>query len=79
MPLDIQIDPAQPAWPDVQGAEHGMIERIVYLNDATVEGNAAVALLIRLPDGRFVIGQTTYRLFNTAARSIAASPHVRAD
>jgi hypothetical protein len=31
-------------------------------------------LVITLPDGAHVLGQTTWRLFNAAARALAASP-----
>ena len=52
----------------------GMIERVTLLRNGTQTGRAALAVLVRLPDGRAVIAQTTYRLAVAAARSIAASP-----
>jgi len=52
----------------------GEIDRVVFIRNGTAEGRAAIALLIRLADGRNVLAQTTYRLAHAAARAIAASP-----
>jgi hypothetical protein len=78
-PLEIDINPV-PLWPDVPDLAHPLdgpasLERIAFIADATTEGRAAIAMLVRLPDGRAVVAVTTWRLFNTAARGIAASPH----
>jgi hypothetical protein len=70
-------------YPDGDGAfsdidrsrlEAGMVERVALLRHGTRGGRASVAVLIRLADGRAVIGQTTYRLAQAAARALAASP-----
>lgn len=50
------------------------LERVGVLPNATKEGRAGVALLIRLPDGRQVIAETTLRLFNAASAAVAATP-----
>lgn len=56
------------------GGETAKLERIGILPNATAKGLSAVEVLIRLPDGRHVIAETTLRLFLTAANAIAASP-----
>lgn len=60
-------------WTDLPDAETGTLERIGLLRNGTAEGRAAVALVIRLDDGRAVLAQTTWRLFTNAAQALAAS------
>lgn len=75
-PLDVRTDMEQAPWVDVQPKNilHGRIERIGLLRHGTSHGRASIAILIRLDDGRAVIGETTWRLFDTAAKALAASP-----
>lgn len=75
-PLDIRPDMEVAPWDDVDPKSllHGQIERVGLLRHGTSQGRASVALLIRLDDGRVVVGETTWRLFNTAARALAVSP-----
>lgn len=75
-PLDVRPDIEQNPWTDVEPKAllHGQIERIGLLRHGTTGGRASVALLIRMDDGRAVIGETTWRLFHAAARALAASP-----
>lgn len=73
-PLNIRIDPPLPVFPGVADYDVGEIEEIVFKRNMTTEGRAGIGIVVVLSDGRTVVGQTTYRLFNTAARAIAASP-----
>jgi hypothetical protein len=75
---NLEIDP----WVDLldAGLPHNpdgataRIERVGILPNATQQGRACVEFLIRLPDGTPVIAETTLRLFNVAARAVAATP-----
>lgn len=76
---NLDIDPwddvrAPGALPHNPAGETAKIERVGLLPNATQSGRACVELLIRLPDGTAVVAETTLRLFNTAARAIAATP-----
>lgn len=73
--LSITPDIARDPWLDVDGPDlrHGMAERVGLLRNGTADGNASVAILVRLDDGTPVLAQTTWRLFNAAARALAAS------
>lgn len=85
-PLDISTNLDLTPWFDLR--ENGelikdpegraaTIDRIGILPDATMEHRACVELLIRLPDGRLVIAETTLRLFRAAAVALLASPTAR--
>lgn len=74
IPLTITPDVGQTPWDDVDPNGHGTLERIGLLRNGTAKGRASVALVIRFPDGTAVIAETTWRLFNAAARALAASP-----
>ncbi|RNL60998.1 hypothetical protein EFK50_16555 [Nocardioides marmoriginsengisoli] len=75
---NLDIDP----WRDLEDiglplnidGQTAKIERIGVLPNATHNGRACVELLLRLPDGRLLIAETTMRLFNAAAAAIAATP-----
>jgi hypothetical protein len=75
---NLDIDP----WTDLldAGLPHNpngvtaRIERVGVLPNGTQQGRACIALLVRLPDGTPVIAETTLRLFNVAARAVAATP-----
>lgn len=74
-PLTITPDIEQAPWTDIpQAAPQGRLERIDLLRNGTREGRAIVGFVVRLPDGTAVVAETTWRLFNTAARALAASP-----
>lgn len=75
-PLDIRPDIAAHPWDDVdpKALAHGTLVRVGLLRHGTTEGRASVALMVKLDDGRTVIAETTWRLFHTAARALAASP-----
>jgi hypothetical protein len=73
-PLTITPDIDQAPWTDVEPASTGELARIGLLRNGTTEGRASVGLLVQLPDGQQVVAQTTWRLFNAAARALAASP-----
>jgi len=76
IPLSITTNLDLNPWTDLTIDEitPGTIERVGVLPNGTEQGRACVELLIRLPDGRVVVAETTLRLFNLAARAIAATP-----
>lgn len=62
---------------DLQGVPlvgHGTVERIGLLPHGTQGGRPTIALVVRLPDGRPVIAETTWALMEAAVRALAASP-----
>jgi hypothetical protein len=61
------FDPARPY-------QEGAVTAIGLMRHGTSEGNAAVLITVTLPDGSQAVGQTTWRLFNNAARALAVSP-----
>lgn len=75
-PLNIRPDMEQAPWTHVDPGTvlTGQLVSIGLLRHGTREGRASVALLVELADGRHVVAETTFRLFNTAARALAASP-----
>lgn len=75
-PLTITPDIDRAPWNDLDEATtlDGKLERIGLLRNGTVQGRATIGIVVRLPDGTAVVGQTTWRLFNAAARALAASP-----
>ncbi len=77
--LNLEIDPWRDLTPDTlplntDGGLSATLERVGVLPDGTQAGRATVLMLIRLPDGRQVVAETTLRLFKMAAAAIAASP-----
>jgi hypothetical protein len=82
IPLTITTNLDINPWTDVvaAGLPHNpdgvtaRIERVGVLPNATQQGRACVAFLIRLPDGTPVIAETTLRLFDFAAKAIANTP-----
>lgn len=77
--IDVRPDMDQAPWTDLPRKDilHGQVERAGLLRHGTSDGRASVALVVRLDDGRPVVAETTWRLFNTAARALAASPAAR--
>ncbi|HEY9413156.1 MAG TPA: hypothetical protein VIQ30_00220 [Pseudonocardia sp.] len=74
-PLSVTPDIDLAPWTDIPATTpQGRLERIGLLRNGTSEGRATVGLVIRLPDGTAVVAETTWRLFNTSARALAASP-----
>lgn len=75
-PITISTNLEDAPWSDIDLPDDklGQIERVGILPNATAAGLAVAAVAIRMPDGTVVIGQTTLRLFNLAARAIAATP-----
>ncbi|MCU1677690.1 MAG: hypothetical protein JWM93_2448 [Frankiales bacterium] len=74
--LAASLNAAHSTVPPVAGAPVQMarIERVGLLRHGTQEGRATVTVLVRLPDGSFVLAETTLRNAAMAARVIAASP-----
>ena len=74
-PLTVTPDVERAPWTDIPpSAPHGKLERIGLLRNGTEQGRATVGLVIKLDDGTHVVAETTWRLFNTSARALAASP-----
>jgi hypothetical protein len=76
-PLDVRTDMDTNPWTHVRPADlagQGRLESVGLLRHGTAEGRATVALLVKLEDGRYVVAETTWRLFNSAARALAGSP-----
>jgi hypothetical protein len=68
--LDLLVDPNyQPP-----GNRTSRLERIGLLPNGTSGGRAAAMMLVRLPDGKLIPVETTWRLLQTAVRALAASP-----
>jgi len=78
-PLDISTNLDASPWNDLPPDQiiHGQLTRIGLLPDGTVNGRATVALAALTDDGKTVIVETTWALFNTAAQAFAASPVAR--
>lgn len=74
--LDLRPDMDRAPWDHINHdtALAGELESIGLLRNGTSQGRAVAALLVRLPDGRHVVVQTTWRLFTNAARALASSP-----
>lgn len=77
-PLDVRTDIERAPYTelDPKATLHGQLVSIGLLRNGTTKGRASVALVVRLDDGRHVIAETTWRLFNTAAQALAASPTI---
>lgn len=73
-PLDVRPDMERAPWTNVRNPLHGQLTSIGLLRHGTSGGNASVALLVTLDDGRHVVAQTTWRLLRTAVRALASSP-----
>lgn len=72
--LDVALDCASAQLLTGPPAAFGQITAIGLLADATAKGLAGVAVVITLPDGRQVLGETTWRLLHNATRAMAAGP-----
>lgn len=72
--MRIELAMVDGAWADVLDnlafEEMCRIERIGVLENATSSGKEAVEILVRLPDGKFIIVETTRNLFQTAAMAM---------
>jgi hypothetical protein len=58
-------------WPDASDAEHGeqlqhAVPSVALLPGGMTSGRASVGIRIDLPDGRFVVAQTSLALFRAA-------------
>lgn len=74
-PLSVIPDIERAPWSDLPvNVLQGRLERLGLLRNGTQQGRATIAMVVRLPDGTPVVAETTWRLFNLAARALAASP-----
>lgn len=69
---NLDLDP----WTDLLDAavRPGHLTRVGMLPDRINNNRAVVALAIELEDGQVVVGYTTWALFATVARALAACP-----
>lgn len=71
---NLDLDP----WTDLAGhvdeSRFGTIERVGLLPNGTSTGRPTIVVLVRLPDGSIVTGETTWALWTSATRALAASP-----
>lgn len=72
--LDVAMECASEDLLTGPPAAFGQITGIGLLANATAKGLAGVAVVITLPDGRQVLGETTWRLLRNATRAMAAGP-----
>lgn len=79
-PLTVTPDIERAPWDDLNLARpdinDGRLARIGLLRHGTEGGKASVGVVIELPDGTHIIGQTTWALFRTAFHALNASPVV---
>jgi len=77
-PLSVTPDVEQAPWSDLhlRPGDDGVLARIGLLRHGTVGGKASVAVVVDMPDGTQIIGQTTWALLRTAYAALAASPVV---
>lgn len=61
------------------GDETGTIERFGVFPNGTTEGRCTVMMLVRFPDGRQGVVQTTLRVFRAGALALLATPHAQMD
>lgn len=80
IPLTVTPDVDNNPWLDLRGKVANpdgtpiVIERIGLLRHGTKEGRATVAVVIRMPDGRALIAEQTWRNFKVAFAALAAGP-----
>ncbi|KLL11569.1 MULTISPECIES: hypothetical protein [Protofrankia] len=74
--LEVRPDLDRHPWSDLAEPRplHGHLARIGMLRHGTTSGRASVGLAIQLDDGRWVVAETTWRLFRGAARALSSSP-----
>jgi hypothetical protein len=72
--MSVSFDCQQLPLPCPPDAPIGSVTAVGLLANGTVEGRAIVGLVVELEDGTKVLASTTWRLFNNAARALAASP-----
>lgn len=71
--LDVRLE-GDGAFADkpIRGKPLSRIDRIAVLPRGTNHGNPSVAIGVELPDGSYVVAETTLRLLQTAMRGIEA-------
>lgn len=72
--LSVSFDCEQMPLPCGPDAPQGSVTAIGLVANGTAEGRPIVGLVVELEDGTKVLASTTWRLFNNAARALAASP-----
>lgn len=79
IPLSITPNIELAPWTDMkpmaicrENNNWGVIVRIGRLPNGTTGGKSTVTVLIQLPDGKHVAAETTFALFDAAARTLRA-------
>lgn len=71
--LRIVLDATEDGLPGVEpGMPVGQVTAVGGVPNGTTAGLASVMLIVTLPDGRTVAGETTLALFANAARALSA-------
>jgi len=68
------LDPTTFLGYDPTVGQSARITRVGMVPNGTTQGRATVALVITLPDGRTVLAETTWRLFQGIALALASTP-----
>ena len=71
---NIELNPWSDLADKVDESRHGRINRIGLIPNGTAQGRPTIAVLVTLPDGSVVTGETTWALWQGATRALAASP-----
>lgn len=76
MHLELRPDLGRAPWTDLNTdkALYGHVERMGLLPQGTAGGRPTLALVVRLPDGRAVVAETTWALMRASLRALDASP-----
>lgn len=76
-PLAITVNIDDERWADIDGCPAGVLARIAGIPDGTSGGLPAVGMGVLLPDGSWVIAQTTFRNLEMAVRFIRTGLEAR--
>lgn len=73
IPFDVQLN-GDNCWPELKekGFTEARFAGVALLPGGTKQGRPTVTARFELPDGSVILGETTARLFCTAARMIMA-------
>jgi hypothetical protein len=77
--LSLNLDIERNPWKDLQEDPDlgvGVVERLGLLRNGMQSGAASVAVVVALPDGSHVIGETSWAALRTAFAGMSASPVV---
>ena len=76
IPLSITPNIESNPWPELKDQPFGKITKIGRLPRGTTSGKSTVTLVITLPDGKIVAGETTLVLMQNAITVLTAADQV---